>query len=397
MVVNDRWSERLVVVATSFRQVGFGRLGTFAIAPDAIDDLQGLKAALGLDELVFLSTCNRIECYGLLDAPQAEALQHAATDFFRARGASVDDGTFWVKTGQDAARHLLTVTASLDSLLVGETEISGQARRASERAKEHGLCGRTLHALFQRAIASSRRVRAETAVGNTPVSAATIALQKVRKHFGQEGPGVTVLVGVGDMCRKVARALNHEGSTGKVIVVNRTLEKAERFCAENGGVPMSLEAFKQNPPGWVDLMFTATSAEQTVIDAADLAPALEGRRKAGVRRPLIVCDLGLPRDVDPALEGQAGIRVVSMDQMQQLAKANQAKLDGETRLAKEILEEELSRLLREEHFRCLASTSTEAMLDRQLPHLEGQDREAILKFVSGLAKRMARQPFDLTG
>jgi glutamyl-tRNA reductase len=257
MGVSPGWLQRLAVVATSYRQVGFGRLGSFSISPDSTDELQTLKAELGAAEFVFLSTCNRVECYLVMPsgtAPDAAQLQAKVSDFFARRGAALDDKTFFAATGRQAARHLLKVVSSLDSLVLGETEIAGQAKRCLDRAKAAGLCGEHLPGLFDFATACSRRIRSETAISSIPVSVATIALKKVRKHFGKVGPGVTVLVGVGDMCRKVAQALT--GTPGKVIVVNRTLSRAEAFCAKYGGVAMSLEAFKANPPGWIDLLFT---------------------------------------------------------------------------------------------------------------------------------------------
>lgn len=398
MGVSPGWIKRLAVVATSYRRVGFGRLGSFSISPDSTDELRALKDELGATEFVFVSTCNRVECYLVMPAdtkPDAAQLQAKVSEFFTRRGAAVSGETFFAATGREAAHHLLNVVSSLDSLVLGETEIAGQAKRCLDRAKAAGLCGQHLPGLFDYATATSRRIRSETAISSLSASVATIALRKVRKHFGKVGPGVTVLVGVGDMCRKVAQALN--GTPGKIVVVNRTLSRAEAFCAKYGGVPMSLEAFKANPPGWIDLLFTATSAEETVIDAADLAPALNARRTPGVARPLIVCDLGLPRDVDPALESSRELVICAMEQMEKLSAENQVGLQQEVTLAKEMVEESLSKLLRESNFRQLAGISTSALINRQLGHLCEKDQATILKFVSGLAGRMARQPLDLTG
>ncbi|RMG17740.1 MAG: glutamyl-tRNA reductase [Planctomycetota bacterium] len=391
-------SDRLAVVATSYRRVGFGRLGTFAIAPDATEELRALRSALGAEELVFLSTCNRVECYLLLPkgaVPSAEHLSERLKDFYAARGAEPAADTFFARTGAEALEHLLRVVSSLDSLLVGETEIAGQARRALERCARQGLCGAGLRPFFERAVACSRRVRSETAVGSISPSVATIALQKVKKHFGKEGPGVAVLVGVGDMCRKVAQALS--AGRSRVVVVNRTLERAQEFCDRYGGEPMSLERFRASPPAWIDLLFTATSAEETVVRATDLEPALAARRTAGLLRPLVVCDLGLPRDVDPALDAAPGVRVVDMERMRTIAERNRVALEAEAERAAEVVAAELARCLREERFGCLAEVSTCSMLERRLPHLGAEDREAILRFVTGLARRMARQPYDLTG
>ena len=395
---NERpgWSERLAVVATSFRRVGFGRLGGFVIPPEATAELRELRAAFGAEELVYLATCNRVECYLLLPegaTPDRDALLATARRTFEARGAQVDERTFFASAGRDALHHLFSVLASLDSLVVGETEISGQARRAVERARQEGLCGSTLAKLFDAGVACARRVRGETGVGSAPVSVASIALQKVRKHFGKEGPGVSLLLGVGDMTKKVAIALQQ--STGKVIVANRTRSRAEAFCERHGGQARSLDELHQSPPGWVDLVFTATSAEDPVLRADDLRPALEARQKAGVRRPLIVVDLGMPRDVHTEVDQLPGVRVIDMAYLEAAAEKNQAVVNEQVARARPIVDEEVSRLTREDRFRCLAGESAQAMLDARLNHLAEADRAAILSFVTGLAGRIARQPMDL--
>jgi glutamyl-tRNA reductase len=204
---------------------------------------------------------------------------------------------------------------------------------------------------------------------------------------------VTALVGVGDMCRKVAQALS--GSTGKCLVVNRTLSRAEEFCENYGGSPTSLADFKAHPPGYLDLVLTATSADEAVITAADLAPALEARRRAGVSRPLIVVDLGLPRDVDSAVDSLPGVLVVAMDQLESLSNERQACLDRETRAAEQVVGTEVERLLREERYASIADESAQQLLFSDLEHLSHKDRHMLERFVTGLAGRMARQPLDL--
>ncbi|MGE0709471.1 MAG: glutamyl-tRNA reductase [Planctomycetota bacterium] len=387
-------TQQLVVVGTSFRRVGFGRMGDLVLPPDAADERRALKELLGADELIYLSTCNRVELYALVSGEvQGDELAFRVACWFADRGGVVDSHAFFGHVGADALTHLFRVCSSLDSLVVGETEIGGQLRRARDLCRQLGLCGKGLDALVEKGIAVSRRVRAETAVGDTHVSIATIALQKIRKHFGKEGPGVAALIGVGEMSRKVARTLR--GTTGKRIVINRTLERALEFCAEHGGKPQSLDAFREDPPAWLDLVFTATSADGAVIGARELAPALEARKRAGVTRPLIVVDLGLPRDVHPEVDDLEGVLVISMVHMEELSRARQARLDEEKQAAEEVVREEVARHLREDHFRTLAGESADALLSTRLKHLSEQDRETLRRFVTGLAGRMARQPMDV--
>lgn len=387
---------RLFACGTSFRRVGFGRMGGFVLSPEDQAARDALQARLGAEEMIYLATCNRVEVYALLPADaDPVALGYQASCFFAEQGAMVGSDDLFARAGEDALLHLFRVAASLDSLVVGETEISGQLRRACDGDRAAGRCGKTLAKLVERAIATSRRVRSQTAVGSTHCSVATIALQKIRKHFGPEGPGVAVAIGVGDMSRKVAQALKTTPS--KLVVVNRTQARAEAFCAEHGGVPQSLAEFQAHPPGWLDLLFTATASEEPVVTAEHLRPALEARARAGVQRPLIVVDLGLPRDVDAAVDELPGVLTVSMTQLERLSREREERLASEAAAAEEIVTAEVDRLVREERFRALAGESTSALLSSQLGHLAPQDADMIRRFVESLAGRMARQPVGRAG
>jgi glutamyl-tRNA reductase len=391
-------SQRLFVCGTSFRRIGFGRMAGFVLGPEDDAGREELKLRLGAEEIVYLATCNRVEVYVLLPegvTPDPTALGFQAACFFAERGAVVGSDDLFARVGEEALRHLFRVAASLDSLVVGETEIAGQLRRARDADLKAGRCGKALNKLVDTAIATSRKVRARTGVGDTHCSVATIALQKIRKHFGPQGPGVAVAVGVGDMSRKVAQALKTTPS--KLLVVNRTRERAEAFCGEHGGLPRSLAEFQSNPPGWIDLLFTATAAEEPVVCPAHLAPALAARRAAGVTRPLIVVDLGLPRDVDPAVDALPGVLVVSMAQLEALSAERQQRLEVEARAAEELVQAAVSSLRREERFRSLAGESAQALLASRLSHLDAQDAETIRRYAEGLAGRMARQPVERAG
>lgn len=388
------WLERLALVATSFRRVGMGRLGDFVIKPEAVVEQAQLKAALGAEELVYLATCNRVECYALLPTPaRHDALEAAATGFFAARGAAPSSDALLVLTGRDVVHHLFTVMSSLDSLVLGETEIAGQARRAADRCQKDGLSGPVLARLFERGLGCSRRVRGETALGRSPTSAASIAVSKIKACFGAEGPGVTLLVGAGEMTVKVATAL--AGRPGERVFVNRTKSKAEELAARFGGRALSLDELLAAPLPWVDLVFAATAATETVIPKEALAPALAARKAAGERRPMIVCDLGLPRDVDPALDGEEGVVVVDMRVLEGVARSGEAALRVEAEKARGVVAEETDRLAREDRFRVMAGESLRAVIGEQLAHLSEEDQALLLGFATGLAGRFARQPLSL--
>ncbi|MCO5167653.1 MAG: hypothetical protein M9894_14995 [Planctomycetes bacterium] len=378
--------ERLACVGASFRTLGFERLGELVVPPEErAAALPALARALGADELVYVATCNRVECWAWLAAP-ARDLPARLAGFF---GGRVGEDGLEARAGREALAHLLRVTSALDSLVVGETEIAGQVRRAGDEAQGVGLLGERLRPVLERAQACARRARQAFDAARPPASAADLAVGKIQQHFGPEGPRVAVLVGVGPMTRKVAGAL--ASTAAELVFVNRGVARAEELAARYGGRALSLDAFQAEPPAWIDLVFTATSARAPVVRPEHLAPALDARRRAGAARPLILCDMGVPRDVDPACDALEGALVVALEHMEALAHLRAAQ-DGGLSRASAVVDEELDRLLREERFRAIAGESARAMLASRLAHLSPEDREAILRFAGGLAARFARQP-----
>jgi glutamyl-tRNA reductase len=376
-------ASQVALVGTTFRQVGFEGLGPLTFGSDDHARRAELRGALGASELVYLATCNRVECYvagPTLDAAELRRLAH------RAFGAVAEE--LWtVKVGHAAVEHLFGVASSLDSFVVGETDVVRQLRAARDLSMAHHLAGPILERVFERAARCAARVHTETQLNATPVSVATLAVHKIQRHFGQTGPPKSVLVGTGDMTRKVAGALSR--GPGDLLFVNRSLEGAQKLAARFGGRAQSLEAFCADPPAEIDLVFSATSAPNPIIPAQALEPAMSARRG---QAPLIVCDLGVPRDVDPSLEGREGILLIALEHLEVLASLNRARLEGELESARAIVSEQAQRLAREDRFRNLADHSTQAILEGRLAHLSAADRQAILRFATGLAERIARQP-----
>lgn len=380
--------DRLAFLGTSFRRVGFDRLGDLVIHPEQERELHALAERLDAEELVYLATCNRVECYALTRTVREPAeLEARLVEFFTRRGGSLDTAELRVARGAAAAQHLFATVSSLDSLVVGETEIAGQARRALQRSLDAGLAGSGLRELFERACTCNRRVRGSTRVGALSVSVGTLAVQKIKKYFGARGPQVSVVVGVGPMSLKVARAL--EGWDGERIFVNRTRRRAEELGRRFGGRALSLDEFLGAPPRRIDLLFSATSAPAPVITRGALKVAVGASRP---RQPLVVCDLGVPPDVDPGLRAAPGVRMVTMADMETLVRQNHGQLADEITRARELIAREVGLLEREARFRGLASTGAQALLRANLSHLSPEDQELLLRFSQGLASRLARQP-----
>ena len=382
--------ERLGFVGASYRQLGFERLGTLALPPEDKHERRRLAAALG-GELVYLATCNRLECYTLsTEAFSAHELRARACAFFSSRGVELEPNELRCEVGPGAARHLLEVASSLDSLVVGETEIAGQLRRALGAAKASGEAGKELVALCERALACAKRVRRETRIGEFSLSVGNLAVRKVRQHFGSEGPRSSVILGVGPMSRKVLSALTALKAASpdqerEILLVNRTRSRAEELAKEFGVRATSLEELRQNPPARVDLLFTATSANEPVVDRALLEPGLGDHET-------IVVDLGVPADVDPEVGSLPRVRLIGMQQLARQAEHNGSLLDAEVRRAQAIVEHELRRLEREAESEALVAESLESLLSVELSHLAREDSELLGSFFQGLGRRLCRQP-----
>ncbi len=377
----------LQFVGTSFRRVGFERLGRYVLPPERAEELARLRDACGARELVYVATCNRVECY-LLGEPavgsdRAAELCAAVATFF---GGSAED--LFALEGDAALEHLFGVVASLDSLVLGECEIAGQVRRAAEAAALSGLAGAGLRRIFEQATRVARRVRAETAIGRTPVSVASLVLRRVREHFPGGAPRRAALGGVGEMTRKIAPALGSAGAT-KLLFVNRTEAKAAELAARHGGTAMSLERFRAAPPDDLDLVVTATRAPGAVIDLGVLGPSL-ARCGAGARA--LVCDLGVPADVSPEVAAHPRVTLVRLHDLEATAQENRARLSGEVEHVKAIVSDEVRRSSSEKRLRSLAQDSAEKLLAGRLAHLAPEDRETVRRFATQLAERIARQP-----
>lgn len=381
--------ERLGFVGYSYREVGFDGLGSLAL-PDDASQRRELAAALR-GELVYLSTCNRVECYVLLSEPAQEGeLRERTQAFFARRGVEFRPEELRSEVGPKAARHLFEVAAALQSLVVGETEIAGQVRRAVVRAQSDETAGPQLLGLVERALACAKRVRRETQIGELSLSVSSLAVRKINDHFGSQGPRSSVVIGVGDMSRKVVRALKAQSGAKDILLVNRTRSRAESLAAELGVRAASFEELRASPPERLDLLFSATSSTTPLVD-----PSLFARRQSGSQT--VVVDLGVPADVHPEVAGLPGVRLVAMRHLTMLAERNSALLQEKVAMAHEIVSREMRVLGREAKGEHLVASGLETLFSDGLCEVAAEDKALLRSFFSGLVGRLARQPQTARG
>jgi glutamyl-tRNA reductase len=308
------------------------------------DKLREVLAALGTAgpaaELMILSTCNRVEVYGVADAPgEARAAAFRALGAHRGVTLAAVEVHVVTATQEEAVRHAFRVAASLDSLVVGEPQILGQVKDAFALAQACRTVGPVLSALMSQAFSVAKRVRTETEVGRLAVSVSSTAVELARKIFGSlEGKGV-LLLGAGEMAELAARLLMEAGAA-PLYVANRTAARARDLAEALAGTAVAMSDVPA-VMARVDVVIAATAAPEPVVRVADARAATHARGA----RPLFLIDLGVPRNVDAAVNDLDGVFCYDVDDLQQVVEANLRERQREAQRAEFLVEREVTKFL----------------------------------------------------
>jgi glutamyl-tRNA reductase len=320
------------IVGVSHHTVTVEERERFAFTPSEIASLLEQFHVAGLSGLL-LSTCNRCELYWCGPEDGEAWFQ----DLARARGASsVTQLTRY--EGMAAVRHLLLVSAGMDSQILGETEILGQVRRAYDMARAAGTTTREMDLIFSAALTTGRRIRKETLLGRHPASVSSAAVDLAFQLRGDLPAGQVLVLGAGEAAEGVLRAL-HQRSASMVTLLNRHPERArvlaDAWSANSGGLDELESRLKT-----ADLVLVATASTRPVVSGAQLLHA------AGLRdgRELIVMDLAVPRNVEPSSRGIPGIRLVDLDDLERLCCPAAGTPSAALAEAEAVIEDELIRL-----------------------------------------------------
>ncbi|HET6655180.1 MAG TPA: glutamyl-tRNA reductase [Gammaproteobacteria bacterium] len=266
-----------------------------SFANDAIPAaLADLLAMPGVDEAVVISTCNRTEIYCALVADTAAQVENWLIE---TRGNADSDlsSRLYRYRDDDVVRHLLRVAGGLDSMMIGEPQILGQIKQAYDMASSAGAVGPLLHRLFQHAFSVAKQIRSDTAIGESPVSIAFAAIGLARQIFADFSSLTAVLVGAGEMIELTARHL-HEQGVGRMIIANRHIERAQMLADEFGAFAIDLAHLPKRLDE-ADIVVTATASPEPLLDRPMAEKALATRK----HRPIFMVDLGVPRNIAPAI------------------------------------------------------------------------------------------------
>jgi glutamyl-tRNA reductase len=369
------------------------------------DSLRAALARLGcggletsLNELVILSTCNRIELYAVSPRLEAQDLELFLTE---TRGVSRDEFIPYLYhyLDEDAIRHLLRVASGLDSLVLGEPQILGQVTNAMEGARGAGSNGPLLSRLFQYAIHAGKRARTETHIARNPASVSSLAASLAEKSVRNIAKAQIVILGAGEMAELAVEALRKRGAV-KVLVLNRTLERAEALAKRWQAEASTFERMDA-ALSVADVLISSTGAPHTILNLGMVARIMETRPS----RPLVMIDIAVPRDIDPNCNALPGVTVYDMDGLHARLEHSLAEREAEVPLVEAILAEEAGKFM--EFFKSLdmlpliadlrqqAEATRQAELNktlRRLPDLNETERARIEALTQALVKKLLDAP-----
>ncbi len=356
-------------------------------------------------EAVLLSTCNRVEIYTAWDTGMAGP-DHQQVAQFLAEFHGIDLGAIFddlfEQSGEAAVRHLFTVAASLDSMVLGEPQILAQVKQAYQLAQQHESAGPLTHEMFQAALRVAKRVAAETSIYRRRVSVASVAVGEfARDIFDRFDDKQVLVIGAGEMGEEALRYLRDEGAQ-QLTIINRSPERAAAMAQQFNGRAAPWEQLDELLVT-ADLVVSTTGATEPIVTLAAFQ-RIEPRR---YQRPLLILDLAVPRDFEPAIGDCLGVYLYSIDDLEAVCQRNRRQRDDELPAAVAIIEFETQRFMEDLHHRATGpiverlraswQNVREAELDRlfnKLPDLSEPQREEIRRSFERYVNKMLHPPLE---
>jgi glutamyl-tRNA reductase len=397
---------KLQMVGCSHHNASVEIRGRIAFSPSqAAEALARLRARWPDTEAVLISTCNRVELYTAAEDdtanPTHEDVVRFLAEFHNVPVGEVFDDLF-ERTGEDAIRHLFTVAASLDSMVLGEAQILSQVKQAYDLAAKQESTGPLTNQAFQAALKVAKRVATETSINEKRVSIPSVAVSDfARNIFERFDDKRILLIGAGEMGEETITYLRSEGARD-VVVVNRSHERAAALAEKFAGqaaqwdyLPMLLVD--------ADLVISTTGATEPIVTLADYRK-IEAER---FQRDLFILDLAIPRDFDPAIGDCLGVYLYSIDDLQEACRRNRAERDRELPAALSIVEQETARFMADLHHRATGpiikrlrqgwQQPKEDELRRlfnKLPELDDRSRSEIAESFERLINKLLHPPLE---
>ena len=395
----------LFVVGISWRTAPVAVREKLAFREDELPEtLRTMKAELpGVGEALLISTCNRVEVYGVAKPGQDATAQvrKFLAENRRQKPADVADKIYDYR-GSEAVRHVFRVAAALDSLVLGEAQILGQLKDSYAVAGKAGTNGPVLGRCLERAFGVAKRVRTETHISRGAANVSTVAVELAGRVFGDLSGKSVLVVGAGKMSRLAARHLYAQGAH-HIVVTNRSPEKAEALAADIDGIAKPWEQLA-DLLAEADVVISSTGAREPILTKALFKKVTKARRY----RQMMVIDIAVPRDAEPVIGEMENVFLYDIDDLEQVVHRNLAERAKAGEQALKIVEHEAGqfehwlrsqgvvptiRALREK-FASIADAEVQKVLDQlgRKEHTREQQREIIQRLVQLVVNKLLHQP-----
>ncbi len=329
---------KLFVAGLSYKTAPVELREKLAVHPSRLR-CHGCRLKLGgnLAEVVLLSTCNRVEIYGV--TPKVNGNVHRL--FQQLSTGDVDFAPhLYIKEGAEAVQHLFSVTSGLDSMVIGETEITGQVKQAYLAAQEAKLTGRVTNRLFQTALQAAKEIRTQTGIGRGATSVGSVAVELAERIFDRDLSGKTVMIiGAGKMGEACIRHLAKKGARS-VLVSNRSYDRALNLATEFGGRAVRFDECLQ-AMAQADIVVSSTGSPQTILHRDEVASVMAGR----ANRPLFLIDIAVPRDIDAEVEQLDNVYLYNVDHLEAIVRENVRQREQELARCQAIIGERTAALM----------------------------------------------------
>ncbi len=342
------------------------------------DALSSLKQCPGVSEAVILSTCNRTEIYCSLEQNNSQVVQDWLHNFHQQIPSSLDNYSYQYG-GDDAIRHLLRVACGLDSMVLGEPQILGQIKSAYTDALNRQTVGKSLGRLFQHAFTVAKQVRTDTAIGNSPVSVAFAAVSLAKQIFTDLSQATALLIGAGETIELAARHL-HDSGVKKLIIANRTMERAHNLAIQVNGYAISLSEMP-NHIAEADIIISSTASQLPILGKGMVESALKERK----RKPIFMVDIAVPRDIEPEVADMEDVYLYCVDDLHDIIEENLQSRREAAQQAEEIVDSQV------EHFISWLRTQDAVPVIKALRQRAENERESVLN----KAKKQLEQGADV--
>lgn len=399
--IKDCHSLSLVVIGVNNRTMPLNLFESFAVPADNLPKtLVDVKSRRHVSEAVVLSTCNRTEIY--VFAEKFHGAYQDVRDFLSDLSdlpAEDFNDYLYVHYEDEAIRHLFSVTCGLDSAVVGENEIQHQVKVAWKKAQEENTCGPIINAAFRRALEVGKRVRTQTGLSKNTPSIARAVVDMAAEHLNGLQAKKVLLLGAGEMAEGMATSL-YENEIGEIIFANRNLDNARKLASTSGSKAIAIEEIPKYL-NEVDLFISSTAAPEALFNSEQLLN--ESDRKD--QKNLLIIDIAIPRDIDPAVADVTGVTLLDMDNLRDFAEPSRVQRETDLVIVGKVISEETNRFLDQQSARKVAPLITEfrdsaeeirqielKRFEARLANLSDDQRNAIESLTQGILGKILHDP-----